>query len=199
VGAISADGTIQAERTSRYSGRAAAQMREKFRLANDSIDFMRKLPEFENSEIESYRLEGHKDFTKNVGESIIFKSSCSTVGGKLLLMPLLYKLFEEAPFTSPERKLPIEFPCLSITNTSTSFTIPDGYSVEKIPDPISLKMPDGSMSFVMIIGVEGNIINTHCQMQCNKVLFSAQNYAQLKEFFDTIIKKSEDIVVIQKN
>lgn len=199
VGAISADGTIQAERTSRYSGRAAAQMREKFRLANDSIDFMRKLPEFENSEIESYRLEGHKDFTKNVGESIIFKSSCSTVGGKLLLMPLLYKLFEEAPFTSPERKLPIEFPCLSITNTSTSFTIPDGYSVEKIPDPISLKMPDGSMSFVMIIGVEDNIINTHCQMQCNKVLFSAQNYAQLKEFFDTIIKKSEDIVVIQKN
>lgn len=199
VGAISPDGTIEAERTTRHSGRAAAQLREKFRLANDSIDYLSKLQENENAEIETYQLVGHRDFTKNVEEKIKFKSSCSSMDGKLFLMPLLYKLFEETPFTSPERKLPVEFPSLSNTNISTSFTIPDGYSVEKIPDPISLKMPDGSMSFMMIIGVEGNIISTHCQLQCNKVLFPVQDYAQLKEFFDLIIKKSEEIVVIQKN
>ena len=198
TGTLLTDGSLELLRHTKRYGRNASRFRQEFKQAADSAEFVSKLGEAKDGEVTKYQVVGHKGFNKSVDETVAFNMQCGQIGDKYFFKPTIFGLFSEPPFTSHDRKMPVEFPSIESRNITVNITLPEGYEVDECPKPVNIKTPDGTMSFVLMTKVDGQNIVTNCKFNIGKTLFTPQEYPQLKAFFDEVIKQVEEVIVIKK-
>ncbi|MCF0053195.1 DUF3857 domain-containing protein [Dyadobacter sp. LJ53] len=118
--------------------------------------------------------------------------------GILYFNPMMSVGLQENPLKSPERIYPLDF----ATNLSTSFLgkykLPDGYVVAEIPKAEAITLPGNAARFLFQIKQEGNIIQVSSKVMLNKYKFSPEEYSDLREFFERIVKKHSQQLVIKR-
>ena len=127
-----------------------------------------------------------KDFTKK-GE---------VSDGEISICPFPDKVIEN-PFTTETRKMPVEFARLTNKRIVINIALPDGYAVEGEPRNTTITTPDK--------GIEARIHSTYgmgrlqlsCQFSINKLIFT-ENYADLRQLFDTLSKYTTERLTIKK-
>lgn len=77
----------------------------------------------------------------------------------MYVAPLLFFTLTENPFKQETRKYPVDFVFPHQQKFNISIKIPEGYSIEKIPDPKAIAMPDN------LAGMKYNILTTGNQVQ----------------------------------
>ncbi len=78
------------------------------------------------------------------------------------------------------------------------FTIPEDYIVEEVPEKAVVTMPEKSAKFTYHIVNSGNILMINSKFEIKKTLFVAEDYASLKEFYNLMIQKHAEQVVLKK-
>ncbi len=189
-------------------------------MVNDRLDYaaysLRKMIDDEKSEddfiesiennnsgleIETYKFENLDDVYKPVKEEYTLKIVGQTdiAGDMIYFNPWFYERVESNPFKLEDRKYPIDF-AYPINETFTaSITIPEGYSVEELPANITLNLPDNSARFVIRTSFDDGVINLTNEFQINKSLFIYDEYKSLKDFYDQMVSKHSEMVVLKKN
>jgi hypothetical protein len=193
---MNGDGLLKGRRTTMLLDEAAANLRKTWRNVKDSVEQIHQMQERDNIEIESYTLEGLRDFSPNMKETMTFSKQCDTAGDMIYLNPLIFIPMRESPFKDAERMLPVEFPFRQSEMLNVVLTLPEGYAVEEVPKPIIMKF-DGATAR-LICNVTGQQLNMQFRLNIDKPFYIQTEYHDLKDFFDKLSERSKDIVTIRK-
>lgn len=194
--ALGTDGLISGQRSSNYSGEAAARLRRKWRTAQDSTEVIHQMQEGSGAQIQSYRLDGRHDFSPKVREIVEFTKQCDTAGDMIYLNPFVFTPISNSPFTTTERSLPVEFPYPQKETLNVILTLPEGYTVEEVPKPIIVKV-DGATARI-ISSLSGQQLTMQYQLTLSRIFYSQQQYGDLKAFFDKLVENCKYIVTLKK-
>jgi hypothetical protein len=123
----------------------------------------------------------------------------SVAGNRIFLQPLLWKKQKENPFKQTERNYPLDLAYRIQETVTAKYTIPKNYSVETVPANKILSLPDGKGKFVYMIKNENGVIDILNQIILAKPIFSPDEYYDLREFFNQIIAKQNEQIVLKKN
>lgn len=111
--------------------------------------------------------------------------------------PTIAPFFNENPFKLEKREYPVEFNYPYTIQTVYTYTLPDNYEVAEIPEPIAVKLPDNGGNFVYQAQKLGNKLNISSIINIKKSLFLPEEYESIKIFFQHIIDKQNELVVLK--
>ena len=197
-GELQADGTLQADIQTKYTGLEAASLRHDFRMATDSATFVSELAQDLNCEIESLTLTHHHGLGPEVERNMHVTKQCDASGDVIYLNPWVMTVMSENPLTEEKRTLPVEFPYLYADNLTSVITLPEGYVVEELPQSLMIKSEDSKLSCVIASSSDGSMLSSRCQIHVSKLFFSPEEYPFVKNFLDEVVKRLQDVIVIKK-
>jgi hypothetical protein len=199
---IDATGTLKGSLNVKRSGYSALGFRNKISDFN-TVDkyyenFTEKQPDWE---ITDHQLEGLNELENPVVETIELELNNESVfaGDRIYISPVIFNPDEENPFKLKERKYPVDFGYKFNETEMTMLTIPEGYMVEEMPEAVSLSLPDQKAVFLFNITKVGeNMIQTVSNVKFSQSVFFAEDYEALKEFYNRIIEKHKQQIILKK-
>lgn len=150
-------------------------------------------------EIENYsKKEDNK--TNSITESYSFTSqnTIDIISGKMYLKPLLFFGTKENPFKEETREYPIDFTFAKQNKFNISFSIPEGYEVETLPEAANVVIENGVGNFSYVIRQNGNQIQLISSIEISKTLLGAEYYSVIKDFFNKIVEKHNEKIVLKR-
>lgn len=176
---IAPDGTVTGTRTISYNGQFAASLREGYRAAEDSTDYIRRICNSNGIEITSYSTKDLHSFSPTVTETLTFTKKSDSGDAMLYINPLIFAHTTDSPFKQAERKLPAEFPYLEKVNINVMLTLPEGYAVDELPQSTRLVTSDKSITGLYYVSQQGNKVSIRYSYSLNKLLFTNDDYPEL--------------------
>lgn len=118
----------------------------------------------------------------------------------LLFFPVgLVDVFEENPFRAEERLYPIDFGYPFQEIQIIELELPEGFKVESLPRSTVVHIPGKKGLFMFQVNQPDDskimLIRT---FTISQPLFFSEEYASLKQFFDLIIKKENEQIVLKR-
>ncbi|TPE43728.1 DUF3857 domain-containing protein [Pontibacter mangrovi] len=118
----------------------------------------------------------------------------------IYLNPMLGRGEKENPFKLQERLYPVDFGMPIDEVYTCNFAVPEGYVVEEMPKSVAINLPEGGGRFMYMVQVqqEGKAIQVMSKVNISKPVYYAPEYPYLKEFFNQIIAKHAEQIVLKK-
>lgn len=133
-------------------------------------------------------------------ESKVKISNQVTVLDDLLYINLLlYDQMKNNPFRLEQRNYPVDYAYPIDKKYIIKLTIPENYSVEKVPKMMNLKLPGNAASFVYRINYKDNVIQLTYKFNVNETLFLMNDYGVLKEFYHKMIERQAEPLILKMN
>jgi len=126
------------------------------------------------------------------------QNTTNVINDIVYLNPMFFHQINENPFILEDRKYPIDYGYLIERAFIINYTIPEGYEVIEYPEKIIVKLPNNDAYFAYNVTVMGNKISLTSRFNINKILFLPNEYTLLKEFYNQIIKKHAEPIVLKK-
>jgi hypothetical protein len=134
----------------------------------------------------------------NAKYEVTLSEQVNVAGNMMYIKPLLTQATDENPFKLENRKFPVDFAVPIDETYSCAITIPAGYKVEELPKGAIVDLPEKSGRFTFMTAVNGNIVQITSRISLKKPVYYAEEYQYLKEFFNQIITKHAEQVVLKK-
>ena len=198
---ISPDGIIKGSLTELYDGYAGIVFRNAIKSEKTIDDYFRKIQEnAKGLTITKYSIQDLDDINKAVSDSLNLELNeyIDIAGDKLLFYPLLFERTEKNRYSLEERKYPVNYNYPIERRYVFTYTIPDGYAIESLPKSILIRLPDNSATFTYSLQSIGNKINVTCIQTITKVIYLPAEYRNLKSFYDQIVSKSAEQIILRK-
>ena len=119
----------------------------------------------------------------------------STAGKRLLLPSYLFQSKQKDSFRSSERKYPVYFPYAFAEIDRMSIKVPEGYSVENIPQAQSVGLPYAI--YQNQSRATGSEFVTERVLRINGILFYPKQYSEVKDFFGKVQAGDEQQAVLR--
>ena len=117
----------------------------------------------------------------------------------LYINPLFGEGYNKNPFESTQRHYPVELPYTIDETYVLTMEVPKGYEVDELPKQILAKMDqDGSAYFEYRITHSGSMISMRTIVRFNKTIFLPDEYENLRAFFNLIVSKHAEQIVLRK-
>ena len=151
-------------------------------------------------EIGEFKIQNKENSYKPLVEMYKFtsESMVDKIGNKIYLNPLLFSATTVNPFKLENREYPIDFGTPILEKTNISITIPEGYSIVSIPEKLAVGLPNNYAVYTYNLTVLGNKISLRSNLKINTAIYPAQNYEGIKDFFNQIVTKNLEKVVLEK-
>lgn len=151
-------------------------------------------------EIEDYKRVNEKELNAPLGEIFSFTGSnlCDVIQDKIYINPLLFYTYKENPFKQETREYPIDYSYPFTDRYAINIQIPEGYVVESVPAPVNMVMQDDLGGFKFLTNVAGNTIQLSVQHQIKVPIVSSDYYEMLKEYYQKMIEKENEKIVLKK-
>ncbi|WP_396595985.1 DUF3857 domain-containing protein [Dokdonia sp. R86516] len=121
-----------------------------------------------------------------------------TIGDKIYISPLLFFGQETNVFKAEERKLPIDYDYGRLSRFIFNIEIPDGYQVESMPESLSVSLAGNIGFYKYIISKNVNGVTISVQRSINESFLAADSYGDLKKFYEAIVSKETEKIVLSK-
>lgn len=118
--------------------------------------------------------------------------------GMLYINPMLSEGYKSNPFKSLERRYPVEMPYIMDEIYTLNLTVPEGYVVDELPKSAMVKYNEEEGVFQYLIQQSGDYIQFRSRIKLNRAVFTKEDYASLRDFFDMIVKKQSEQIVLKK-
>ena len=197
---VDANGGVSGKLRRQCTGHKAMMFRQEVKdMKEDAY-----LEKFENDnkkiEISEYTRTNEKDLKLPVVESLSYKGTnfSELIGGKIYIKPMLSFGDERNPFKQETREYPVDYGFPFLEKCMINIQIPEGYKVESMPAATTLSMVDNLGSFKYVINLTGNSIQMSVTSQINAPIISSEYYATLKEYYQKIIEKQNEKIILVK-
>lgn len=175
-----------------------------YRNSNNSLTEDAYLEKLENKystmEIANYSIDNKNNLGKSITEKYEFTidSQADVIGDKIYFSPTIFKTERENPFKLEERNFPIDFGYPWAEKLMINVKIPEGYSIESVPAPLAINLPNNMGVFKYNISNQNNEIKVVVGTELNTSIIGTQDYAALKEFYRLLVEKETEKVVLSK-
>ncbi len=129
---------------------------------------------------------------------IALKESQDSSAEIIYIDPIITDRLKENPFTSPERKYPVDFGIGVMKLYNFQIKIPQGYSVDELPENKSFALPDNGGTFVYQVTRAGENIMLSLRFSIDKPIFLPSEYSLLRTFYDMVINKESQQIILKK-
>jgi len=127
-------------------------------------------------------------------------SDIAQVNGNMIYLNVLANLGQTVnEFVQEKRTLPVDFGCPLKESYVFNYEIPEGFSVESLPENVRLLLPDQAGSYKFMIQAAGNTISVNAQLSVSKTLFLPGDYEVLRNFFTQVMAKQSQQIVLKKS
>lgn len=183
-----------------FGGYTAADFRSMFNIKGKkdfTIEYKKTVDDIEFDSLLVQNLDSlDKPLEFRIEASI--KEAITEVGDLMYFNPMLSMGEDKNPFQSATRQFSVN---LGVTQESifiANFKIPDDYKVESMPLYQNILLPDGGGKFTYGVQVEGGIIKVNSKISLKKTVYPLGEYQPLREFYNRIITKHQEQIVLRK-
>ncbi|PVW17095.1 transglutaminase domain-containing protein [Marixanthomonas spongiae] len=194
------DYSITGAAQNRFTGHYALLQRKAYRNANEE-EIRKKLEENSGeTEISNIEFTNLDKLYQPVALKYDFENfdAVEEIGGKLYFSPLLFLAVDENPFKVEERNYPIDFNYPMKDRYIVTVDIPEGYTVESVPESAAFALGENSGVFKYVINKISGKLQISVEFALNDAVMPAREYANIKKFFKMMIDKEQEKVVLVK-
>jgi len=198
---LNQEGTIDGKIRRQYTNHEALEFRQNY-LATKQDAYLEKLENDNNNiEIGEYVRANEYDLSLPVIETYSFKSDkdAEIINDKIYISPMLFLTASENPFKQETREYPVDFGYPFESKIYINIEIPEGYKVEFLPKPSKSLTGDNIGAFSYVISNSENKIQIIATTNINTAIVSADFYDVLKEFYQGMITKQNEKIILTKN
>jgi transglutaminase-like putative cysteine protease len=117
----------------------------------------------------------------------------------IYLNPMFGEGYKENPFKSATRAYPVEMPYAFDETYLLTTDVPSGYEVDELPKSIKVNFDEeGKSFFEYIISHSGGIISFRSRIKLTRSYYLPDEYEILREFFNLIVSKQSEQIVLKK-
>ncbi len=151
-----------------------------------------------NFELDDYNIQETKTELPSVTENLIISviSYCPKVGEKLILCLNMTNQLNESPFQATTRKTPVSIKWPVYEIDTVAYTLPQGYTLEKIPAKVSIKSDFGQ--YTTEVTKTGNMLQYIRSFKVFKGTYPVDRYDEIATFFEKIVAADENKVMLTK-
>ena len=106
---------------------------------------------------------------------------------------------QENPFKADERHYPVFFDYPSIRYNTVNVMVPEGYSVESVPENRIYDLNNGAGTFKFIVHQNGNFLRIESTLDLKNIVYTSADYEALKKFYAQMVEKHTEAVVLAKS
>jgi hypothetical protein len=200
VASIDNTGRISGQARVRNTDYEALNYRERRRLLSNDAYLAKTESELGGILIDNYKVVDDINLSTAILENFDFVSNnhCDYIAGKMYINPLLFYNDTKNPFIQQKRQMPIYFGYPRQIKFNINIEILKGYKVESLPNPIKISAIDNIASFSFNLQTEGNKIQIAVTEELNLAMVPADYYDALKDFFQKMIDKQNEKIVLVK-
>jgi hypothetical protein len=118
--------------------------------------------------------------------------------GTLYLNPLREFDSVKNPFVHEDRRFPVNFGAAMEETTLLTITLPAGYETEELPKQAILDLPDNGGRFMYSATSQNGAVQVVSRLNLRKPVYSAEEYASLREFYTRMLAKHAEQIVVKK-
>lgn len=152
-------------------------------------------------EIEDFKVENISDTISdvvNINYNFIAGGDQGSSAELFYFNPMLAGRMKDHLLKNPYRIYPLDFTTASNTIYLGKFKIPEGFTIEEMPKNEIVSLPEKSGRFLYSVALDGNTLSINSTIQLNRIRFEAEEYDYLREFFDKIVQKHSQQIVLRK-
>ncbi|XWW44281.1 transglutaminase [Fibrella sp. USSR17] len=197
---ITDDGETKGTLVHSYGGYGAVQARASYKRQGEEkflADVKRKKSTWQVDKAEFTSVDD-LNVSMNVKYSLSMTDVAQVAGDRIYLHPMLTEGQSENPFKQPSRQFPIDFGTPIDEAFTATYTLPDGYTADELPKPLVMNLPENAGRFVYQVQQSGKQLTVVSRITIKKPIFGAEEYMFLKEFYDKILLKQGEQVVLVK-
>lgn len=130
--------------------------------------------------------------------SIRIPEGVSVAGEKMLLNPFFCFAQSNNPFSSPERKSPVDFGCPVKDAFTVTLQIPAMYEVVETPENVRYTLGKGDAEYVFDCNLKDDKLIIRSSLQITKTSFTPAEYTALREFHAKMLQSQTRLAVLRK-
>ena len=151
--------------------------------------------QIKNAEITNFNNPGEK-LKEHYEVSI--KNYSEAAGDLIFFSPLFYETILENPFKLERRDYPVLFDYPMTIAQSVNIQIPADFTIDATPQSMVVTLNDKSAKFTYTVKTIENEIQITSLFNLSQTLFLPEEYANLKEFYGTVIAKQNEKIVLKR-
>jgi len=196
---LNPEGELKCQVTYSRDGYDAQQMRETYNKEGEG-GYVQAFAKSKQWQIEKTAFQDVKEVGKSVKEihDVTIAEHISPSGDVMYVNPFLTGQMDENPFKSETRTYPVDYGSLQESVYMLQLTLPEGFSVDELPKSQIYALPQNAGKYLFSATQLGNKINLNSTFQINKNTFTQAEYPILREFYNQIIAKQAEQVVLKK-
>jgi hypothetical protein len=199
---LDSDGNLKGNVQTQYDNYLAYNKRKQLSNTKDEADYLQKriVEALPNAKALNYNSENKDNPYEKLRESfdLEVESYAEQAGELLYFNPMLNEAYKDNPFKLEKREYPVEMPYPIKENYLFTLQLPDGYAVESLPSDSKVELPEGAASFTYTFTNKGNQVQASMRMSIDKTVFMPEEYPYLKQFYDLIVAKQAEQIVLKK-
>ena len=188
-------GKVQADRSGYY----AHSGRKKFFTKGEG-DYVKDFIGSKSWVVEKSVFTNAKEISESFKElhEVVINDHVISSDAVIYINPFVVLQEEENPFKLEKREYPVDFGSPMEKLYMCKITIPEGYIVDELPQSRLLKLPDNAARYTYSLTQTGNTITLTSDLQINNSLFTQDEYPHLREFYNLVVAKQAEQIVLKK-
>jgi len=119
-------------------------------------------------------------------------------GDFIYFSPLMGQEMSQNPLKQKERTFPVDMPIKFKDQYILNLIVPEGYFIEELPEAINMSIENSGARFQYLVSQNGNKVQVISKIIIDKVKYEPEEYATIKNFFDIIVEKQGEQIVLKK-
>ena len=193
---LTEEGTLECTETDTETYQSAYSLSSRYASSGSHEAFVEKYEQESDISISELTVEGLN--SAKAVMKLSFTKNVDTAGGLVYLCPTVSPFLKENPFTTENRKLPVEFPYPHRYRIITTISLPEGYTVEELPKPTRMIACDNGLSCKLNFQQQGSVIQCLFEFEMKHAIFPATQYKDLSAFYGFLTDLCNSQIVIKK-
>ncbi|MCM1178023.1 MAG: DUF3857 domain-containing protein [Clostridium sp.] len=196
---LDVNGMLSGELTAKFLGEDCYAFKKSYRKAGSEDEFISR---FENSS--SVNVTGHSFQNIDIPArecrfSCSFEKDPDIAGDRIYVRPFISEFHSDSDFSPMTRTCPVEFPYKYMINYIFNLEIPEGYSLEQVPENMSVSLPCLKSAYKVTHQRNGRKVSIALNFILSEVIGLQDDYQQIREFWQSICKTYDEVLVISKD
>jgi hypothetical protein len=196
---LSADGVLTGTLKLEHGGYRALEKRKKY-FSEGADVYVKDLIGTRQWEITNSQYTNAKELPETFKEThdIAINEHITLAGDVMYMNPFISGQWNSNPFKLAKREYPVDFGSPFDEVYVIKVKLPAGYALDEMPAPKIFALPANAARYTMSSTTIGDVVSITSMLSVNKVLFTSIEYESLREFWNQVVAKQIEQIVIKK-
>lgn len=192
------DMRLQGSYVAKYTGVRSYAAKEDYAGYADEDAYISDIESDYGVEIDEAAFKDAKDYSASTSVEFTFYKDLDTAGDYIYVNPFLERFHSADSFQSIDREYPVDFPSAYAITYLFTFTIPEGYAVDQLPENKSFRFDPIGSNVRCISAVRGNTVQVSYSFTLGKMFCEVAHYKDLRTYWQYLAEIYDSVLVLKK-